>query len=94
MTSLCLRLVTQYIKERQTLMPRQSHSENEELAIQLRSLVSNDVLEHPAARATAWLVADHGLAILTPDERFIYEWHIKPYLHGTFSDEDPECISV
>ena len=75
-------------------MPRQSHSENEELAIQLRSLVSNDVLEHPAARAIARLVADHGLSILTPDERFIYEWHIKPYLHGTFSDEDPECISV
>jgi hypothetical protein len=94
MTSLCLRLGTQYIKERQTLMPRKSHSENEELSIQLRTLVSNDVLEHPAARATAWLVADHGLAILTPDERFIYERHIKPYLHGTFSDEDPECISV
>jgi hypothetical protein len=94
MTSLCLCPITSYSKERQELMPRKSHSDNEELAIQLRTLVSNDVLEHPAARATAWLVADHGLSILTPDERFIYEWHIKPYLHGTFSNEDPECISV
>jgi hypothetical protein len=68
--------------------------ENEELSIRLRNLVSDDVLEHPAARATAWLVADQGLSILTPDERLIYERYIKPYLHGTYSDEDPECISI
>jgi hypothetical protein len=75
-------------------MPKKPNSDKEELSIQLRTLLANDVLEHPAARATAWLIADHGLSTLPPDERLIYERHIKPYLHGTFSDEDPECISI
>jgi hypothetical protein len=75
-------------------MPSNVQLGGEELSIRLRALVSNDVLEHPAARATAWFVADHGLSILTPDERLIYEMYIRPYLHGTYSDEDPECISV
>ncbi len=67
---------------------------SEDLAKQLGGLLAQDVLEHPAARATARLVVEHDLSILTPDERIIYDWHINPYLRGSHSDEDPECISI
>ncbi|WP_404295267.1 hypothetical protein ACD578_27800 (plasmid) [Microvirga sp. RSM25] len=70
------------------------YSANEELSKQLGDLLADDVFEHPAARATARLVAEHDLSILTPDQRFIYDWHIRPYLRGAHSDEDPECMSI
>jgi hypothetical protein len=71
---------------------REVYSDCGELSAQLSELLENDVLEHPAARAIARLVAEGDVSALTPDQRYIYEWHIKPHLHGGRSDEDPECI--
>jgi hypothetical protein len=63
-----------------------------ELSTQVSDLLERDVLEHPAARTVARLVAEGGLAALTLEHRYIYEWHIKPHLQSAWPDEDPECI--
>jgi hypothetical protein len=60
----------------------------------LRDLLDNDVLEHPTTRAIANLAAESGLSILAPDQRDIYEWHIKPLLGNDRSDGAPESIIV
>jgi hypothetical protein len=69
-------------------------SDGGELSTRLRDLLKEDVLEHPAVRAIARLVAERDLSALTPDQSYIYQWHIKPYLQGGYSDEDPECITM
>jgi hypothetical protein len=73
-------------------MKGKAHSEEREISRQMRVLVERDVLEHPTARAIARLIAERDLSILTPDQRYIYEWHIKPHLRAGHSDEGSECI--
>jgi hypothetical protein len=71
-----------------------AHFPTEESSIQLLYTLANNNLEHPAARATARLAAEHSLSALTPDQRFISDWNIKPYPHSAYSEEDPECVSI
>jgi hypothetical protein len=71
-----------------------THADDEELAMQLRSLVDNDVLEHPTTRAIARLVAECGPSVTAPDQSEVYELYVKPYLKSISSDGSPESSVI
>ena len=72
----------------------ETYADDEELAMRLRSLVDNDVLEHPTTRAIARLVAECGPSVLAPDQSEVYELYVKPYLYSIGSDSNPESSVI
>ncbi len=63
-----------------------------QLSARLNSLLEKGVLEHPDARSIAKHVACNGVSVLTPEERYLYTWHIVPYLRlGSASNSSELC---
>ena len=71
-----------------------TYADAEEVAMRLRSLVDNDVLEHPTTRAIARLVAECGPSVLAPDQSEVYELYVKLYIHSIGSDDSSESSVI
>src|SRR4051794_4872304 len=61
-----------------------------QLSAKLNCPVEEGVLEHPDARSIARNVACNGLSGLTPEEAYLYVWHIVPHLPPSLSDPRDE----